>query len=273
MSFQRANGSPNLIWVPVDCNNNSTYVTIYNNHLVKVSSDGCAAMSAAASGAADATGEQVIDGICVGNNNRTPLYSSTYNQEYITSENGHTSTTERVGMEGYVVKGDKSAYVLIDKIFHDTLIKGSIFNAAYGTAPTVGTVSAATTNGTGVTTSAIQPDTPVADLCSIYFRSGLNRGIYRITTDTSATSKTVSNYLPFDTAIGDTLVGVPMRTTGWSYVNTDAVGGYLNSAANPATDYFVIFVRHLDLRTAGQEVAYFYFADFHLNNVELRIPD
>lgn len=273
MSFQRANGSPNLVWVPVDCNNNSSYVTIYNNHLVAITSDGVAAMAAAASGAADATGEQVIGGIAVGNNNKSPLYSSTYNQEYITSENGHTTTTERIGQEGYVVKGDKSAYVLVDLINEHTLIKGSIFNAAYGTAPTVGTVSVANTNGTGFTTSAIQPGTPVADLCSVYFRTGANRGIYRITSDTSSTVKTTNHYFPFDIAVGDTVVGVPMRTTGYSYVQTDTVGGYLNSAANPATDYWVVFVRHLDLRTAGQEVAYFYFAPYHLHLWEARIPD
>jgi hypothetical protein len=220
----------------------------------------------AASGVLDATTEAIVAGVIVGNNMKNPAYSSTYQNEYITSENGHTTTTERVGMTGYVVQGDKSAYVLVDKFCAQTLIKGPIFHTSYGTAMTVGTVSSATTDGTGVETSAIHPDTPVADRCCIYFRTGLNRGIYRITTDTSATAKRVSNYLPYDTAAGDTLVGVPMRTFGDSFIQTDAAATFIDGAADPATNYWGAFIRHLDLRVAGQEVAYFYFLPLHYDH-------
>lgn len=252
-----------LVWAYVDQAARS-YETLYEGQLVYSLSDGVANLGQA-SGASDTSGKKVPWGVVVGQNRLDPLYSATYKGFYITSEDPHSTTTQYVLNEGMIPKGDKSAAVLVELIGPHTVLKGRIFNASYGTAITVGTVTTASTTGAGFTCSGGLSDasTPVADLGTVYCRSGANRGLYRVTTDTSATVKTVDHYFPNDIAVGDTFVNVQMRPWGNSYVQTDAEATFFDASANPASNYWTIDVVKLDLSTAGDEYVLFRFSTDH----------
>lgn len=259
MGFRRAKGTPNLVWMTVDATD-----TLYRGQLVKYTSDGVAPVGAA-SGADDATGDSYIAGIVVGDNNKTPVYNSTYHTHSITAVATQALLAARDTIlhqgEGRP-KGDKRAMVLVDVIDTDTWIYGPIFVSAFGTAPVLLTATAASTDGgvTGPTTNACD-FTPVADLCTIFCRTGANANQSRVTTDTSTTVPTVTHAFMEDIAVGDTFVRVPL-CIGMSYMQFEATESmYINGGASPATDYFAVEVVKLGLEVAGKEHAIFRFAN------------
>ena len=259
--FDIHSGSPHSIWVPVDCNGGS-FDTLYTGQIVKSGSDGVLPLGAA-SGAYDTSTEAIPFGVVIGTNKRTPSYSSTSYSESITSESPHGATTEYVLHEGTMIpKGDTSAAVKVALIQPGTIIKGSIFASTIGTALTVGTVSSGSSTGAGFTTSAINPATHRADLVTVYFRTGANRGIYRITTDSSTTVKTVEHYFPYDIAAGDKVVGTGLRV-GYCKGQTDTESVFIDGAADPATNHWGLNVLWLDLSVAGKECVYFQFGHIH----------
>jgi len=66
--------------------------------------------------------------------------------------------------------------------------------------------------------------------------------------------------MPYDTAIGDQFVRVPLRPFGVSYVQIGATSSsYIDVSASPATNYFIIHVIRLDLSEAGSEFVDFRF--------------
>lgn len=259
MGFRRAKGTPNLVWMTVDATD-----TLYRGQLVKYGSDGVLPLGAG-SGADDATGDSYIAGIVVGDNNKTPLYNSTYHTHYITGVATQALLAARDTIlhqgEGRP-KGDKRAMVLVDIIDVTTWIYGPIFVTAYGTAPSLLTATAASTDGgvTGPTTNACD-FTPVADLCTMFCRTGANAGQSRVTLDNSTTVPTVTHAFMEDIAIGDTFVRVPL-CVGFSYLQTEATESmYIDGAASPATNYFAVEVVKLGLEEAGKEHAIFRFAN------------
>ena len=262
--FEVMQGSLGRYWFPVDSTDRSTWEIAYEGQLVYSVSDGVANLGQA-SGASDTSGKKIPLGPIVGVNAAAPTYNSTYKGLQITQSDPHSPTAEfrLQGGSGLWPVNDPCAYVLVDVIGPQTVLKGRIFNATYGTAITVGTVSTASTTGAGFTSTACCDVAGIADLSTVYCRSGANRGIYRITSDTSTTVKTVTQYFPFDIAVGDTFVGVPMRPYGPSYVQTDAEATFFNSAATPATNYWHINVLKLDLSEAGNEYVIFTFGADH----------
>lgn len=259
-------GSPLTFWAPVD-SAAGTPDTLYGGQIVRSGGDGVLPLGTA-SGAADTSNKRVPLGIVIGTNNRTPVYNTTYNAQSIVGADTQALQVARdwQGNEGVWVKGDPQSMVKLALIDHTTILKGRIFNAAYGTAPTVVTASAASTDGfmTAGTTGACD-FTPVADLGTIFCRAGANRGLIRITIDTSTTAPTVDTAFPYDVAINDTFVRVPLRPIGQSYVQFDGESTYIDCSASPATNYFIIDVIALDLSTAGSEYVLFKFNGVHFD--------
>ena len=257
MGFRRAKGKANLVWMTVDATD-----TLYRGQLVEGGSDGVLPLGAA-TGANDTTGNAQIIGIVVGDNNKTPLYDSTYKTHYITgvATQALLAARETILHQGEGrPKGDKRAMVLVDVIDCNTWIYGPIFVSAYGTAPSLLTATAASADGgvTAPTTNACD-FTPVADLCTIYCRTGANAGQSRVTTDASTTGPTVTHAFMEDIAIGDTFVRVPM-VIGRSYMQTEATESmYINGAHQPVTDYWLVTCIKLGLEEAGKEHAIFRF--------------
>ena len=257
-------GNPFTIWVPV-----KPATTIYVDSLVCIDSsalDEGVIVRGQADGAADTTNKDVPLGIVVGTNNYNPQYSATYQAEYITAAAAagpHTSTTDYRGVEGPYSKGDKRAMVEVAVIDPCTVIRAPIFNNAVGTPPTELTVSTGSATGLGCTTDACD-FTPVANNSTIYFRTG-NRGIYRQTDDTSTTVATWDVATPYDVAVGDKAVRVPVPQLGQGFVRMgdDTCCSYINCSETPATDHDVIEVIRLDLSRAGHEFCDFRFGVDH----------
>ncbi len=262
-------GSPQSIWVPVEA-----AATVYVGGLVAVNSsaptEGVTVLPDAA-GIFNETNYDVPLGVCIGTNRKNPLYSSTYLTEYITcpgaTDPHDGASLEYVGVEGAWAKGDPVAMVKVALIGPDSVLKAPIRNAAIGTAPTVVTATNTSADGLGITTDAMDFTNENTSLGSIHCRTGGNAGAYRILDSASATVHTWDRAMRSDIAVGDTFVGVPLRTHGFSTVMFDATTAmFIDCADAPVqagTDRWAITVIRLDLNNAGNEYAEFMFAANH----------
>ena len=260
MAFSIVKNAGEKIWVPVEPS-----ATIYNGSIVAVNSsglaDGIAALPVAV-GVSNTTNYDIPYGVVLGNNLKTQLYNTTYKTNYITAPAGgssHGDTTEYAMTDGVFGKA-KQPMVLVELIKGtNTTLRGNIFNAAVGTAPTLLTATVASTDGLGTTTNATQ-FTPVANLASIYCRKGANMGQYRIIDTTSTTVHTWTQAMTYDIAIGDKFVMAPLRMFGPTYIQLGATAiTWVEASAAAATHYFIINVERLDLSVAGQEFVEFTF--------------
>ena len=246
------------IWCPL----NSTS-QVYVGQLVYSLADGVDNLGQA-SGVADTTGKKVPWGVIIGTSNDVPVTSTTSNTDTITGVITQAAQVARrnYGVEGPNPKGDPQAFVKVALVVSGTVIRSPLYNATLGVAPTVQTVTTGSTDGLSYTANATDV-AGVADLCTAYCRSGANAGQYRITDDASTTAVTMDRAFSQDIAIGDTFVRVPLRPLGQSYVQTDTNALFLNVAATPATDYWVVNVLRLDLSQAGREYVEFTFDEDH----------
>lgn len=251
------------LWAPVEPGE-----TVYTGAIIGLDTatplSGVQPMPVAA-GAANVTNLDVPLGVVLGNNNvvGNQLYSSTYNAEYITAvAEGSvygTSTSFR-GVEGPWANGDRYAMVEYIPITAETVLRGPIFNAAVGTAPTVGVVSVASSSGLDCTTSAVDVAT-VANFATLYVRTGAARGCYRILTTTSDTTHEFTPDLVADIAVGDSVLAINgLRPFGMSLAYIDAEGMYIDCSAALSSNYLMIDVVRLDLSEAGKEYVEFRFA-------------
>lgn len=215
---------------------------------------------------ATGTANNIPFGIILGFNLRSPSFDTTYKAETATETVTTSATSDSYfGVEGPLrVPKDTMAEVAV--IYPHTRIRGHIFNAAYGTATTVGTVS---TGGTvSSTTTAASPVNTVANLSTIYFRTGACAGQYRILDSASTTTHTWDAATDGTVAVGDTAVAVNgLRTFGHSLMQLDSEATYIDSSAALTADYFFINVLKLDLSTAGSEYVEFNFSPQQLTPV------
>jgi len=266
MGFEVLEAGSRPLWVPVDYGTSGA--TLYTGQIVRSTGDGVAALGSAA-GAFDTTNKNVPFGVVVGTDNLTPTYNTTYQAESVTSVSTSAAQAARSiqGAEGMWIKNDLQAKVQVVLITAQTVLKGRIFKTSYGTALSTLTVSNASADG-GLTapTMTAADFTPVADLTTLYCRTGGNAGAYRIVTNTSTTQPTVAVAFPNATiAVGDTFVWVPIRPIGTSYVNFDSASTFINGAASPATNYYGIEVLELNLSLSGQEYVVFRFNSVHFD--------
>jgi hypothetical protein len=270
MSGSIAYGTPFATWVPLTGDSADVFregMIITNVKANKdLTQDGFLPLGAAV-GAADTTAFKVPFGLITGFNifpgNET--YDSVYKVQSATSiasASLHGASAKYLGgMSEHTSANDQTVKAKVAVLDPCTYIKMPIFNAAYGTAITVGTVSAAgvSTTGAGFTTAAAFCDfTPVAGLCTVYCRTGANKGTYRVTSDTDTSIKTVYDYFVHDIAAGDTFVSVPIRL-GTCYMQLTAEACFINAAASPATNYYIVDVVEINLKEAGNEYAIFKF--------------
>lgn len=276
MSFRIVRGQPtHAEWMATD--GSSTY---YIGQIVaysaasKAATVGTVVPLAVPAGVADTTNFQVIAGIVVGTSNRTPSVDTTLGDKItgvITQAN--QLARDWTGNEGMYIKGDPQALVQVAPITPETIIEGPIYNAAYGTAPTVVSDTAGT-DTTGYTTAGTTGACdfgPKANICSIYCRSGANRGIIRTTNDNNNATLTAPDTtvaFPYDVALGDTFVRVPLKH-GLSHIYIAGPGMYID-CSKPASgaDFdhtFQVVVHKLDLAEARKERAQFRFMPTHFD--------
>lgn len=263
------NTSPHKVWMPLS---GDAATVFYEGSIVTTvkanadnTQDGLLLLGAAA-GLSDTTADRPPFGIIQGFNTfpGNEAYSGGRNtMTAIASASLHAATTQYLsGMSEHTSAHDGTPKAEVALIDPTTYIKMPIFNAAWGTAITVGTVSAAgvSTTGAGFTTAAAFCDatTPVAGMGTVYCRKGANKGTYRVTSDTSTTTKTVYDYFRYDIAAGDTFVAVPFRL-GHAFFQLDATSTFLDASANAATSYYTGDIVELNLSTPGEEYAIFKF--------------
>ena len=263
MGFSVVHDSPQTVWVPVD-----SATTIYTGSIVGTDSatplEGVIPMPVAA-GASNFTNNDIPFGVVVGNNNvaGNVAYNSTYNAEYITqvaAGSVYGNTTKYTGVEGGYAKGDPQAMVEVALINPSTVLRGSIYNAAVGTAPTELTATGAT-GGDGIDfTTGANEATTVANFSTVYMRSGANRGIYRQLDSASTTTHTFDKAMKEDVAVGDKCVVMNgLNIFGISKCYIDSTGLYIDCNAELTSNYLLINVLRLDLSEAGNEYVEFQF--------------
>lgn len=217
-------------------------------------------------GVADTTNFQMIAGIVVGISDQRPISDST--GQYAAGVLTQAAQIARnwMGVEGMYGKDDPQLFVQVMPIYPWTWIEGPIFNAALGTAPTVvsDTGGADSTGYTTAGTTGACDFTPVANVASIYCRKGANIGMIRTTNDTSTTAPDVTVAFPYDVALGDQFVRVPLKQ-GLSHIYIDGPGMYIDCSKTPATHTFEVFVRSMNLEKAGEETAQFRFTNPHFD--------
>jgi hypothetical protein len=263
MGFTVIEGEIRNIWAPVNFNNSSD--TLYEGQIVMSSlasalpaGEGLVPIGAAA-GASDTTGKAVPFGVVLGGNDANPTYNSTYKGVSIASVGSQALQVARDvrGAEGMFAKNDPQALAKVSVIGTNTVLKGQIFNGAFGTAPTVYTNTSASTDGLTITTTAVAQD-PITYNVTWYCRTGANRGLYRTSYSTSTTSHTLYTAFPNDIAVGDTFVPIYLRI-GTCCAQFDAESTYIEQMPAYASDYYLIDVLEIHAETAGQEYAIFKF--------------
>jgi hypothetical protein len=264
-----AHGNPQTIWVPIE-----DAATIYVGGLATVNQTALTegiTMLPDAAGVANVTNHDMPMYAVIGTNRKTPLYDSTYKCEYITapaSADPHDGASiEYFGVEGSYSLGDQIAMAKVACIDHTTVLSAPIFNAAVGTAPTEVACTVRSADGLGCTTDAIDFTGIAVPWQTFYFRSGGNRGTYRMSETAHATVHTWGTATVADIEVGDKLVAVPCRTHANSTVMFDATSASFVDAADPpvaaGTHRWAINVRRLDLSVAGQERVEFNFDAGH----------
>lgn len=254
MAFSVVEGSPRSIWTQIVDSD-----TLYVGQIIECQANEGSAPVGAASGNADTSGKIIPYGVVLGTNLYNSQYDTTQQADKITDATPHDSTTEFVLHEGVWVRGDRVAMVEIALITPETILEGPIYNAALGTAPTLGTVTTGDASGVTCTVNAMDV-AGVANLATMYFRSGANQGAYRVTDDTSTTALEWDKPTTYDVAIGDTLVRINgLRPNGPSYAQFDTEAMYIDCAAALTSDYYVIDVIRLDLSEATKERVHFKF--------------
>lgn len=276
MGFSVVSPNAQTIWMPVDYAG-TVGDTLYVGQIVCTTGDGVAPLGAAA-GIGDTTDKRGVTvvkhppgvpfGVVVATNNKEPVFNATYSADSITSESGDTHasfTRTRAGHDGVgVPKNDKIAMVKIALIDATTLIRGPIYNATYGTALTEVSCSTGNTSGVGF----IAPAgggwgcTATSDFRTVYCRTGLNAGMYRISDDATSSALTFDAPWPYDIAAGDKFVAVNLRR-GTSIAQFDSESMCILQSAG-LTNFYYIDVLYMDLSKSGQEYAVFRFNPYQL---------
>lgn len=207
-----------------------------------------------------------IAGIVVGDNNQRKVKSALANfvgiDQITATVTQATQEARNSSQSGGHWPQDDVAMVQIVRLTPYTKVRVNLFNSTRGTTPTVNVVTTGSADGASFTSDACD-HTPVANLSTAYFRSGLNRGRQRQRTDASATVAAFANAFKDDIAVGDTVVSVPLRPYGISFPQLDTEADFFDISAAPGTNHMLFYVHELHLETAGAEYVTGTFAPEH----------
>ena len=219
-----------------------------------------------ASGVDDVDNQNMPFGVIIGSNRKNKVWDNTERLEIglapAAAEPHDGASIEYVGAEGPWSKGDPQIMVKVAIITPSTILKAPLHATSASESIALLTATAGNTSGVQVVTNAAD-FTNVANLGTIYCRSGNNAGAYRICTDASDVTHTWDLAMKADTVIGDTFVKAGMRPYGHSTVmfdNTTAAWIDVDDApAANGNNRHAISVVRLDLREAGKEFVEFMF--------------
>lgn len=282
MGFQIVSGVPRTLWAPLAQSTvNFTEATprLYVGEIVVARTSGVNRLAYAywwndsvhrgVTGsilrtAAASTGVNNVPlGVVIGTNRRTPIFSTTYNAEYVDYVNPVSAGTDDFALvEGPWASGDRRAMVKIALITAETVLRAPLYSStnAPGTAPTVYTVTAST-SGRTMTSAATIGTHPFQS--SVYFRTGSQAGVYRNISTTTTTVNQWREHLRGSTAsngmVGDTFTKVSCPTFGQGRATIPTRALFFTANAANTTNWFGIDVIKLDLSSSGQEYVEFRF--------------
>lgn len=197
-----------------------------------------------------------VMGLVVGSGGRLGGGSSgserTFNSTYKGDTIIYTTTQATIAANGE----PGTARVAI--ITPDTLLRGPIFNGAFGTALTELDITTADSAGTSVTHAGDTITDIADDLGTVYCRSGANKGLYRIVTTGTTTAQTVTIPFPYTIAANDVFVMASVVKTGLGGIQIPATADCIDGNA-ALSSYFDVFVHELNLEETGKEFAIFRF--------------
>ena len=268
MGFSIAEGTRNITqaWIPID---GYTGTSMYIGQLcrrdnVVTTSNGIGPLVVSAGVTDVTTVAKTILGIVAGFNNYplTETLDTTYGQYMSPGTSGNAlsaatqKSVQKLGVGGMYPMGDPMPMAQVAFLDSTTWVKCPIYNATYGTAPTVSTVTTGSATGVGCTVTAGSDVANVSQMGTTYFRTGANAGLYRVNSDTSVTVYTFTSAFPYPIAVGDTCVNLPF-VLGDSYVNINSTAGYLGMCLicnqTAATNFFRMQVKELNFQASGKE--------------------
>jgi len=254
-------GTARPIWLPITCVGGSA-TTVYIGSMVQwtyATGDGVIPTIAASGATVGPVG------VVVGTNNLTPLYNTTYQTEYTSSLASTNQTTQNARdwrmQEGMWIKSDPMPLVQVALIDRTSVLRIPIYaHATNLTMPAAAVSTAGSAGGQTVTCGTTGFDTTaVAYENTIFCRTGLNRGLYRITYDTNAGTgaKTWYQAMPYTTAtVGETYVQVPFKL-GLTHIDLQTTGLGINTitGASNASNYYTVECLEIHLEDYGDEYA------------------
>ena len=173
---------------------------------------------------------------------------------------GYGDTATRRDSKATQVANDPIGQTLIEMtvvVPNDTLIKGPLYNAAYGTAITELVVTTANGAGTTVTHAGYTAIDYADDYGVVYCRSGANKGHYRTMVTPGAAAQITHVCFPYGTTVGDVFVsagGVP----GITALQTGGTANYIN-AGDTLSNHFDVWLHTQNLEESGKEFYVFAF--------------
>lgn len=175
--------------------------------------------------------------------------SRAYNSTYFGDSTTYTTTQATVAAYG---PSEVEVTLIIPGI---TLVKGPIFNGAFGTALTEVVATSASSGGTTITSTS-NAVTDIADsYTTAYCRSGANRGQYRIITNCGTGANVATVPFKYGIAVGDKFVIAGcILGTGWMYLG--ATANYIDGN-NTMTNYYYVYYHTVNLEESGKEFAVF----------------
>jgi hypothetical protein len=264
------------IWIPVEGTTQLCVGQILYYGLATPTNVAGASPMVVPSGAGDISNLFVPYGIVVGTNDSadsetySTLATANVTVKTITGVNTAAAQLARQcrGVEGMYAKGDQQAMVQVIRVTDETVIRGYFRNSA-----TVGTTnitiqspaSGLSTTGMTFTTFGF---TPVAENATLYGMTGVNAGLYRVTTGTSATALTNTR----------AFLQTPLTTDTYKYVNVrqgycrmafdTTYGLWIDNTAALTSNYYVVNVLALSLgNDPGNEFCDFSFSADHFNTL------
>ena len=191
-------------------------------------------------------------GVVVATNLRKPLYSATYNANYVTGVASRTDqlALEKQGSQGSMFgTGDPAPLVQVKLIGPQTELKGTLSAVPTPFQPTEVAADGSTLKASLTVTNYFT---------TVYCRSGANQGIYRQMSTYSTNVLTFPLYWPYTTTTSDYFVAVN-TTIGNTRINVDTDGRNLDVASSVDSNYYPVVVEEINLEEAGKEYVIFRF--------------
>jgi len=239
------------IWLPV-----ASGTTLYVGQLVTKSSAGDYLTYFGA--AASAGDSKRPLGVVVATNDKTPAYSSTYNEHYISGVQTQDAQLARKwqGAQGMWSAGDPIPMVQVELIGKDTVLLGTFDSALTPFQPAEANTTGNTLKKSETSKRGVNYNT------TFYCRSGKNVGIYRVcatgSNSSSVTTYSFNTYWPYAIATSDYYVMANIAP-GNCMINFTSTGLYIDPD-NALSNYYNVIVEGIDLTQADLETVIFRFA-------------